>query len=127
MLRIEKVTKEMKGQIIYIQGCGNNFVRGGITPLEAAEVVKVNAKTMVLKTAARGEFKLFRNGCGECHYDYHMYPSIAAFKAERSCNPMQNVLNANNRKNVPVDNILKAADLLGVDINIDRFLEGMAG
>lgn len=118
--KIRELTKAHQGKTIFVRGSDNNRQRGGITPLEQAEVVKVMTKNMVLKIGNR-EVTLRTNGTTANHYNYHMYETLENFKAEECLSKIRDAVTYG--KGIDAIKVIQAAELLGIEIDIDRFLK----
>ena len=116
-MKINLITKDMKGKVIYVRGKDNLAKRGGPTPLEKATVVKVNPKSVILDIEGR-ETKIDHKGkCIPCwNAGYHMYSdeqyAIDEERADKLAFKIRDALTSHNLSNIDPRAIIKAANVL---------------
>lgn len=123
-MKIQSLTKEFEGKIIYIQGTENARRKGGVTPLLPVTVKKVNRTKVILVSEDNREFNLTKEGKGEAYFNYDMYESLDHFKAERAISLIHSMFDHYSRKNLDKDKVLKVAEILEIDLDdsVERFL-----
>ncbi|MCY9864963.1 hypothetical protein OTK49_20825 [Vibrio coralliirubri] len=116
--QILELTKANEGMTIFVRGADNNLIRGGVTPVKEAVVVKVMRKNMILSIQGR-EITLRTNGTTESHFNYDMFATLDDFKAQIGISKIREKMNYSN--DIEPSKILLAAEILGIDIDIEKY------